>query len=136
MSLESKIEALTAAVAQLTAVMHAGNATVQQAAPVVQAPPAAAPVVPVAPPVVAPVVAAMPAPPTFAAAPAPVAPAAPFATPQELMQYVMTAYQAMGPAKGAQIQQILTHLGCTNINEVKPEQYGQLHTHIEQLKAS
>lgn len=132
MSLEAKIEALTAAVTQLTAIMSAGKATVQQAAPVAQ--PA-----PVAPPVVAapPAVAAMPAPPTFAApAPAPAATGAPFADPQGLMQYVMGAYQAMGPTKGAQIQQILTHIGCTNINEVKPEQYGQLYSLVEQLKAS
>lgn len=132
MSLEAKIEALTAAVTQLTAIMSAGKATVQQAAPVAQ--PA-----PVAPPVVAapPAVAAMPAPPTFAApAPAPAATGAPFADPQGLMQYVMGAYQAMGPTKGAQIQQILTQIGCTNINDVKPEQYGQLYSLVEQLKAS
>ena len=130
MSLESKIEALTAAVSQLTAVMSAGTASVQQPAPVAQAPAVAAPVAP-AP--------AMPAPPTFAPAPAPVAPAAPaapFTNPQELMQYVMAAYQTMGPTKGANIQAILTHLGHANINDVKPEQYGQLYSMVEQLKAS
>jgi hypothetical protein len=80
----------------------------------------------------------MPAPPTFAApAPvAPAAPAAPFTDAQGLMQYVMAAYQAMGPAKGANIQGILTNMGCTNINEVKPEQYAQLYSFVEQLKAS
>jgi pyruvate/2-oxoglutarate dehydrogenase complex dihydrolipoamide acyltransferase (E2) component len=132
MSLETKIEALTAAVNQLIAVMSAGSASVPQPAPVAQAQPAA--------PVAAPVVPApaMPAPPTFAA-PAPasaVGPAAPFSTPQELMQYVMGAYQAMGPTKGANIQGILTHLGHSNINDVKPEQYGQLYAMVEQLKAS
>lgn len=132
MSLETKIEALTAAVNQLIAVMSAGSASVPQPAPVVQVQPAA--------PVAAPVVAAptMPAPPTFAA-PAPasaVGPAAPFSTPQELMQYVMGAYQAMGPTKGANIQGILTHLGHANINDVKLEQYGQLYALVEQLKAS
>ncbi len=132
MSLETKIEALTAAVNQLIAVMSAGTASVQQPAPVVQAQPAAPVAAPVAP---AP---AMPAPPTFTA-PAPAAPtatAAPFSTPQELMQYVMGAYQAMGPTKGANIQGILTSLGHANINDVKPEQYGQLYAAIEQLKAS
>lgn len=132
MSLETKIEALTAAVNQLIAVMSAGSASVPQPAPVVQAQPAA--------PVAAPVVPAptMPAPPTFAA-PAPasaVGTAAPFTNPQELMQYVMGAYQAMGPTKGANIQGILTHLGHSNINDVKPEQYGQLYAMVEQLKAS
>ena len=133
MSLETKIEALTAAVNQLIVVMSAGSASVPQPAPVVQVQPAA--------PVAAPVVAApaMPAPPTFAPAPiapAPVAGGAPFSTPQELMQYVMGAYQAMGPTKGANIQGILTHLGHANINDVKPEQYGQLYALVEQLKAS
>ena len=137
MSLESKIEALTAAVSQLTAIMSAGTASVPQPAPVVQAQPAA----PVAAPVAPAPVAAMPAPPTFAPAPAPVAPApvaagAPFADPNGLMQYVMAAYQAMGPVKGANIQGILTSLGHANINDVKPEQYGQLYAAVEQLKAS
>jgi hypothetical protein len=131
MSLESKIEALTAAVSQLTAIMSAGTASVQQPAPVVQAPAVAAPVAP------APV---MPAPPTFAPAPAPVVAApvvtgAPFTDPNGLMQYVMAAYQAMGPVKGANIQGILTSLGHANINDVKPEQYGQLYSMVEQLKA-
>jgi pyruvate/2-oxoglutarate dehydrogenase complex dihydrolipoamide acyltransferase (E2) component len=133
MSLETKIEALTAAVNQLIAVMSAGTASVQQPAPVVQAQPAA----PVAAPVPAPT---MPAPPTFApaaqVAPAPVVTGAPFTNPQELMQYVMGAYQAMGPTKGANIQGILTSLGHSNINDVKPEQYGQLYAAVEQLKAS
>lgn len=133
MSLETKIEALTAAVNQLIAVMSAGSASVPQPAPVVQVQPVAAPVA-VAP--------TMPAPPTFAppvaapVAPAPVAAAAPFSTPQELMQYVMGAYQSMGPTKGAHIQGILTSLGHSNINDVKPEQYGQLYAAVEQLKAS
>lgn len=134
MSLETKIEVLTAAVNQLIAVMSAGSASVPQPAPVVQAQPAA--------PVAAPVVPAptMPAPPTFQpAAPvvaAPVVTGAPFSTPQELMQYVMGAYQAMGPTKGANIQGILTSLGHSNINDVKPEQYGQLYAAVEQLKVS
>jgi hypothetical protein len=138
MSLETKIEALTAAVNQFIAVMSAGSASVPQPAPVVQVQPAAPVAAPVAP---APV---MPAPPTFQPAIGAVMPqqgaaptaAAPFSTPQELMQYVMGAYQAMGPTKGANIQGILTHLGHSNINDVKPEQYGQLYALVEQLKAS
>lgn len=134
MSLETKIETLTAAVNQLIAVMSAGSASVPQPAPVAQVQHAAPVAAPVAP---AP---AMPAPPTFApaasVAPAPVTTGAPFGTPQELMQYVMGAYQAMGPTKGANIQGILTSLGHSNINDVKPEQYGQLYAMVEQLKAS
>lgn len=136
MSLESKIEALTTAVNQLIAVMSAGSASVPQHAPVTQAPVAVAPV---APPVAAPVV-QMTAPsftaPVAAPVAAPAPAAAPFSNPQELMQYVMGAYQAMGPQKGANIQGILQSLGHANINDVKPEQYGQLYVAIEQLKAS
>jgi hypothetical protein len=123
MSLEAKIEALTQAVQALTAQL--------QSAPAAQAAPAPAPV---APPVAAP---AMPAPPTFvapapAAAPAPTG--APFTDSKGLIEYVMTAYKALGPQKGAQIQGVLTTLGYQNINDVKPEHYGQLHAGIEALK--
>jgi hypothetical protein len=140
MSLESKIEALTAAVIALTAKLESSN--VAPAAPVVitSAAPAApqtltvqpAPA-PVAPP--APVV-AMPAPPTFMA-PAPVAAApvgAPFSDPKGLITYVMASYTALGPQKGAMIQGVLTGLGYQNINDVKPEHYGQLFAGVEALK--
>ena len=140
MSLESKIEALTAAVIALTAKLESNN--VASAAPVVitSAAPAAPQTVtvqpapaPVAPP--APVV-AMPAPPTFMA-PAPVAAApvgAPFSDPKGLITYVMSAYTALGPQKGAMIQGVLTGLGYQNINDVKPEHYGQLFAGVEALK--
>lgn len=138
MSLEAKIEALTAAVVALTAKLESSN--VVPAAPV--AAPAPAPVAepePVAAP--APVVQAapapaMPAPPTFVA-PAPVAAApsgVPFADGKGLIDYVMGAYKALGPQKGAQIQGVLIGLGYQNINDVKPEHYAALHTGIEALK--
>jgi hypothetical protein len=139
MSLEVKIEALTAAVVALTAKLESSNVAAPAPvaptpAPVVQAAPA-----PVAAPVVeAPVAAApaMPAPPIFAA-PAPVAPitlAAPFSDPKGLIDYVMGAYKALGPQKGAMIQGVLTGLGYQNINDVKPEHYAALHTGVEGLK--
>jgi hypothetical protein len=140
MSLESKIEALTAAVIALTAKLESNN--VAPVAPVVitSAAPAAPQTVtvqpapaPVAPP--APVV-AMPAPPMFMA-PAPVAAApvgAPFSDPKGLITYVMSAYTALGPQKGAMIQGVLTSLGYQNINDVKPEHYGQLFAGVEALK--
>ncbi len=134
MSLESKIEALTAAVQALTAKLESGN--VAPAAPVAPAP---APVVKAAPVVVAPapVVAApaMPAPPVFVApvvAPAP-APSM-FTDPKGLIDYVMGAYKALGPQKGASIQGVLVGLGYQNINDVKPEHYGDLFNGIEALK--
>ena len=134
MSLELKIEALTQAVIALTAKLESSN--VAPAAPVAPAP---APVVQVAPVVAAPVVAApsMPAPPAFVApapAPAPVAGGAPFSDGKGLIDYVMGAYKALGAAKGSQIQTVLTGLGYSNINDVKPEHYAQLFAGVESLK--
>ncbi len=135
MSLEQNIAALTAAVIELTNAIKAGGATtVPQGAVTVTtaAPPIAANFAP-AP--------AMPAPPTFAppafAAPvpaAPVAPSAPFTDGQGLIAYVMGAYKEMGPQKGANIQGVLTSLGYQNINDVKPEHYGNLYQGVEALK--
>jgi hypothetical protein len=127
MSLESKIEDLTKAVHLLVAALGARPT----AAPVaVQAP------APVAVPVPAPVP-IMPPPPVFVAPPppAPVAPAAaPFSDQKGLIDYVMGAYKALGPQKGAQIQNVLVGMGCANINDVKPEQYGALYAAVEALK--
>lgn len=146
MSLESKIEALTAAVIALTAKLESTN--VAPANVVVNPAPVAAntvtvtaaapaPVVAPAPAAPAPVVAApaMPAPPTFQPAPPTPAPTgAPFSDPKGLIDYVMSSYKALGPQKGAQIQQVLTGLGYGNINDVKPEHYGALFAGVEALK--
>ena len=130
MSLEAKIEALTAAVQALTAKLDGTN--VPAPAPAVTVAPASAPVVAPAPVAAAP---AMPAPPAFVApAPAPAASGAPFSDPKGLIDYVMSAYKALGPQKGAQIQGVLTGLGYQNINDVKPEHYGALFAGVEALK--
>ena len=140
MSLELKIEALTAAVTALTAQLQAGNvaapAPVAPApAPVVQAAPAPVAAAPVAAPAPVAAAPAMPAPPTFVApAPAPAPTGAPFSDPKGLIDYVMGAYKALGPQKGALIQGVLTGLGYQNINDVKPEHYAALHTGVEALK--
>ncbi len=77
----------------------------------------------------------MPAPPTFAApVAAPAATGAPFTDGKGLIDYVMGAYKALGPQKGALIQGVLTGLGYQNINDVKPEHYAALHTGVEALK--
>jgi hypothetical protein len=139
MSLENKIEALTAAVIALTAKLESSN--VAPAAPVAPAP---APVVQVAPAPVsimdipAPVVASMPTPPVFVN-PAPYVPmaapaGAPFSDGKGLIDYVMSAYKALGAAKGSQIQNVLVSLGYQNINDVKPEHYGALFAGVEALK--
>ena len=151
MSLEAKIEALTQAVVALTAKLESANvaapAPVAQApapvvapAPLVQ-PAAAAPVsvIPTNPVSSQPAAPAMPAPPAFVApapAAAPVASGAPFTDGKGLIDYVMGAYKALGPQKGAQIQGVLTGLGYQNINDVKPEHYGALFQGVEQLKAA
>jgi hypothetical protein len=140
MSLELKIEALTAAVTALTAQLQAGNVAAPAPvaptpAPVVQAAPAPVTVTVVDTPAPVAAAPAMPAPPTFVApAPAPVPTGAPFSDPKGLIDYVMGAYKALGPQKGAMIQGVLTGLGYQNINDVKPEHYGQLHAGVEALK--
>lgn len=151
MSLELKIEQLTKAVEALTAAMQnqvTAAAPVQTMAPVaVAAPVQAAPVVqqPIAPPPVqqvapapvttAPVAPTMPAPPTFAPAPPPVQQAGvPFNDGKSLIEYVMGRYKALGPEKGAQIQNVLTGLGYQNINDIKPEHYAQFHAGVEAIQ--
>lgn len=137
MSLESKIEDLTAAIHALVAAMGQRPAQAATVAPAPVAAPVPAPAPVAAAPVAAPAP-VMPPPPTFSAPPvaAPAAPAAaPFTDQKSLITYVMGAYSALGPQKGAQIQNVLTSLGCTNINDVKPEQYAALFAGVEALKA-
>jgi hypothetical protein len=77
----------------------------------------------------------MPAPPTFVApAPAPAPTGAPFSDGKGLIEYVMAAYKALGPQKGAAIQTVLTNLAYTNISDVKPEHYAALYQGVEALK--
>ena len=151
MSLEAKIEALTQVMTRIAVALESANVApveqvVQAPQPVVQAPV----IVPVAAPAPAPVAApapVMPAAPTFivpasmaapasVAAPAPVAApvGAPFNDGKGLIEYVMTAYKAMGAEKGAQIQGVLSTLGYSNINDVKPEHYSALYAGVEALK--
>ena len=143
MSLELKIESLTAAINTLIEAIGKQNATVivPASAAVPVAVPVAAPVhVPavVAAPVAAPVAVAapvMPAMPTFNIPVAAVAPTgAPFSDPKGLIEFVMTSYKNLGPAKGAGIQGVLTGLGYQNINDVKAEHYAALFSGIEALK--
>jgi hypothetical protein len=141
MSLEAEIKALAQAVIALTAKIEGINVTAPAAvaptpAPVVQAAPVVVSVADTPAPVAA--APAMPAPPAFVApapaAAAPVATGAPFTDGKGLIDYVMGAYKALGAAKGAQIQNVLVGLGYQNINDVKPEHYGQLFAGVEALK--
>ena len=128
MTIESNLAALTAAVIELTNAIKSKGVTVPAAAPVAQAPVVNVPAAVVQAP-------AMPAPPTFIAAPAAPAPtAAPFSDGKGLIDYVMSSYKALGAAKGALIQGVLTGLGYQNINDVKPEHYAALFAGVEGLK--
>jgi hypothetical protein len=138
MSLEQKIDALTAAVVALTAKLESSNVAAPAPvaptpAPVVQAAPVTVTVVDTPAPVAAAPV--MPAPPAFTVpVAAPAATGAPFSDGKGLIDYVMGAYKALGPQKGAQIQGVLTGMGYQNINDVKPEHYGALFVGVEGLK--
>lgn len=145
MSLEQKIEQLTKAVEALTAAMQnqvvpapvAQPAPVAVAAQVQQAPAPIAQPAPVQQAAPAPVATApaMPAPPTFAPAPTPVQQAGvPFNDGKSLIEYVMGRYKALGPEKGAQIQNVLTGLGYQNINDIKPEHYVQFYAGVEGIQ--
>jgi len=90
--------------------------------------PAPAPAVPAVPAF------AMPLPAAAAPAPAPAAPAAPFTDGKGLMEYVMGKYRALGPVKGGMIQNVLSEIGCKNINEVQPAQYGEFHARVEAIQ--
>ena len=94
------------------------------AAPVVAAPamPVAPFPMPAAPVAVAPVVAT------------PVAPVATaFSSKEEMTQFVINSYRALGAEKGALIQGVLTAMGYANINDVDPARWGELKTGIEAL---
>lgn len=141
MSIEAAIVQLAEAVASLAAAVNGAdtNDTTNSAEgkrrgrpaktePVTTAPvPAAPPVMP-APPFIAQAVAPTPAP----AEAEPVS--VPFTDAQGLMQYVMASYKAMGPEKGAKIQQVLVGMGKTNVNEITPDLYGAFFAQVEALK--
>lgn len=129
MSLELKIESLTVAINTLIDSINKQGIR----APIA---PVVAPVVAAPAPVVATPV--MPAAPTFEI-PQTITQipqnGAPFSDPKGLIEFVMTSYKNLGPAKGAGIQGVLTGLGYQNINDVKAEHYAALFCGIESLKA-
>lgn len=147
MSIESKIEALTAAVTALTQAIAANPqptvvGTLRTDNLPLPVPTAAAQVVaPVQPPVTAPVAAAMPALPTFAVPTVPVVEAAPvakapFVDIKGLIFWVMEQYKNLGPVKGAQIQNVLAGLGVSNVNDVPSDKFLALYQGVEALKAA
>jgi hypothetical protein len=139
-ALQSLIDTLPreaqAAVAAKTVQSNDVAPVAQPPAPVVtQSAPAPA-VAPVTAPVAAP---AMPAAPVFAPAPAAPAPAVaavevPFSDSNGMTQYVLNVYREIGPQRAAGIQAVIQQLGVTNINDIKPEQYGQLWAGVEAVR--
>lgn len=146
MSLESQLEALNANLVTLITVMRGSQVTAQPAiAPTPQVAPVSN-VVPLSfanpqgtPAPVASAMPAMPPPPSFAPGapvPTPGNGALPFHDAKTMTDYVMSAYKALGAAKGGKIQDVLTGLGYRNIGDVKPEHYPQLHAGVEALRAA
>jgi hypothetical protein len=60
--------------------------------------------------------------------------AIPFNDGKGLVDYVMGAYKAMGPEKGANIQGVLVSLGYQNINDVQAKDYEAVFKGVEALK--
>ena len=133
-SLEIIATTLTAKNANLNPI---SDRTQPVSVPVPSVAPVAAPVLGTIPPVPVevPAVAApssnMPAPPVFTA-PVASAPLA-FADKQAMMDFVISSYKSLGAEKGARIQGVLEAMGYKNINDVAPEQWGQLKAGIEAL---
>lgn len=101
--------------------------------PTVVPAPAAAPAPAPAPVAAAPAPAPMPA---FMqpAAPAPASGIpAPFTDEKGLMDYVMGKYRALGPVKGAMIQNVLSEIGCKNIKDVTADMYSVFFHKVEAI---
>ena len=127
MSIEKDLSRIATALEAIVAAMTKVTTVPAEHAPVtVPVAPAQAPAPAPAPEPVATVTVSAPA-------PAPTA-AVPFSDPKSMIQYVMDAYKALGPQKGAQIQDVLKSIGHSNINEVRPDQYAALYAGIEGLK--
>lgn len=120
-------------------------APVQVAAPVTPIPEPVVVPSPVPVPVPTPVVSVMPPAPVFTpAAPTPTVTAvsaaptpaleSPFKDKSAMMDFVMSSYKALGAEKGAKIQDVLTAMGYSNINDVPADKWGMLKTGIEALK--
>lgn len=58
----------------------------------------------------------------------------PFNDGKGMIAYVMASYKELGAQKGAGIQQVLSGLGYSNINDVSPDHYAALYQGIEDLK--
>lgn len=81
----------------------------------------------------------MPPPPTFSAPPAMIQPStpsptnAPFTDIAGLIKYATDKYYALG-ANANKIGDIITSMGCQNINDIRPEQFGTFYSQVELIQ--
>lgn len=129
MSIEKDLSAIALALTRI-----ADHLSATPSAPLVAAPaaPTVSPVAPTSAPLPPVVTAVTPVAPPLAP-PVALSSAAPFTDAKGMIAYVMASYQALGP-KGQAIQGVLSSLGVTNINEVRPDQYAALYAGVEALK--
>jgi len=153
MSIEKDLSRIAAALENIATAMSARSVSIADVyttrlntpAPVAAPAPAVAapalvgtapdPVVAAPAPVVAAPVVAAPAPVVAAPAPVVAAPTSgkPFNDMKGLLSYIMGRYQALGPIKGGQIQEVLLSFGCNSVSDIKPEHYDALYEKIEAL---
>ena len=138
MSIESNLESIAKSLSVIAANWTQLPLPLHSPAPAPAAAPVPMPIpVPAAAPAPAPAAVPMPTP-MPAPAPVPIpaaasAPAAPFTDAAGLMAYIKDKYRALGPIKGALIQNVLTEVGCRNVNDVTPGNYGLFYQKVEAL---
>lgn len=49
-----------------------------------------------------------------------------------MVAFLMTRYKELGP-RGSEMQECIKRIGCNNVNEIKPEQYAQVHALVAAL---
>lgn len=129
-SIAQSLKTIADAMIQRTAVSYEVKAPAPVATPV------AAPAVTIsAVAAPAPVAAPVAAPAMFAPTVMPAAVTGVYADHAAMLAAVMASYKALGPIKGAKIQDILTSVGVVNINEVKPEHYAAIQAGLAALSA-
>lgn len=133
-SIAQSLKTIADAMIQRTAVSYEVKAPAPIAA-AVAAPVAALVATPVAAPAVTISAVAAPAPAMLAPTAMPAAVTGVYADHAAMLAAVMASYKALGPIKGAKIQDILTSVGVVNINEVKPEHYAAIQAGLAALSA-
>lgn len=131
MSIESDLSSIAKSLETIANVLSK-QAVTAAPAPAVTAAPAPAPVVPVAPPNVTftPAVAPVPTP-----VATPVAATPTGITKDQFVTTIIDTYKALGPIKGAAIQEVLAAIGAKNINDVPADKYESVLAAVTALKA-